>query len=231
MIRLAGVGKTYQTGAVSLDVLKDIELWIDSGEYLAIMGPSGSGKSTLMNIMGCLDRPTIGEYWLSDQRISAMTEEELARVRNRKIGFIFQHFHLLPRMTAQRNVELPLIYAGIPKKERQERALEALEKVELANWAAHRPSELSGGQQQRVAIARALVNRPQLLLADEPTGALDTASGERVLDLFEQLNEEGRTVVVITHDPDVGQRARRRVRLRDGKIVEDTGSREKEGAQ
>ncbi|MDR6227019.1 ABC transporter ATP-binding protein [Desmospora profundinema] len=230
MIRLEALGKTYQTGAVSLEVLKGIQLHVKTGEYVAIMGPSGSGKSTLMNIIGCLDRPTVGEYWLNGQRVSSIGEEELAGVRNQEIGFIFQHFHLLPRMTAQRNVELPLIYSGISKQERSQRALEALEKVGLADRAEHRPSELSGGQQQRVAIARALVNHPQLLLADEPTGALDTASGERVLDLFEQLHGEGRTVVVITHDPDVGKRAQRRIRLRDGEIIEDTGAPEKEGA-
>ncbi|PTM54749.1 ABC transporter ATP-binding protein [Desmospora activa] len=228
MIRLEGLGKTYQTGTVALEVLKGIDLHVKSGEYIAIMGPSGSGKSTLMNIIGCLDRPTVGEYHLNGQPVSAMDEVELAGVRNREIGFIFQHFHLLPRMTAQHNVELPLIYSGVTWQERRERALEALEKVGLSDRAHHRPAELSGGQQQRVAIARALVNRPRLLLADEPTGALDTASGKRVLDLFEQLHDEGRTVVVITHDPDVGERAQRQIRLRDGEIVADSAM-EREG--
>lgn len=221
MIRLEEINKVYQTGKVAVPVLKEISLKIEEGEYVSIMGPSGSGKSTLMNLIGCLDQPTEGSYHLKGRRISQADETELAQIRNQWIGFVFQHFHLLPRMSAQLNVELPLVYAGLSKIERERRAREALAKVGLDDRRSHRPSELSGGQQQRVAIARALVNDPHLLLADEPTGALDTASGAQVLDLFDELHREGRTVVVITHDPEVAERAQRQVVIRDGRIIGD----------
>ncbi len=224
MIRMEQVEKTYRTGPLSVPVLKGLDLTVEEGEFVAIMGPSGSGKSTLMHLIGCLDRPTKGRYLLNGRDVSEAGEAELAHIRNRWIGFVFQQFHLLPRMTAKRNVELPLIYAGVPKKERERRAEEALHRVGLGDRMEHRPSELSGGQQQRVAIARALVNQPLLLLADEPTGALDTVSGQRIMDLFAELHREGRTVVLITHDPEVAARAERRVLLRDGRIVgEDHG--------
>lgn len=221
MIQLEHIGKTYPMGEMSVPVLKDINLRINEGEYTAIMGPSGSGKSTLMNLIGCLDRPTIGQYYLDGQDISKADDMTLADLRNRRIGFVFQQFQLLPRMTAQKNVELPLIYAGVSQKERADRATEALEKVGLADRRNHRPTELSGGQQQRVAIARALVNNPVLILADEPTGALDTHSGKRVMSLFDKLHQEGRTVLLITHDPEVATHAQRQILIRDGKIVED----------
>ena len=222
MIRLEGIEKTYQTGEVDVPVLKDISLTIEEGEYVSIMGPSGSGKSTLMNLIGCLDQPTAGSYDLNGKQVSQADETVLAQIRNQWIGFVFQHFHLLPRMSAQQNVALPLIYTGTTKTERERRAEEALTKVGLGDPRHHRPSELSGGQQQRVAIARALVNEPHLLLADEPTGALDTVSGARVLDLFDELHREGRTVVVITHDPEVAERAQRQVVIRDGRIIGDS---------
>ncbi|QKG85636.1 ABC transporter ATP-binding protein [Kroppenstedtia pulmonis] len=222
MIRLEGVGKTYHTGKVAVSVLKEIFLDIQEGEYISIMGPSGSGKSTLMNLIGCLDQPTAGSYYLKGKLVSEADENELAQIRNKWIGFVFQNFHLLPRMSAQLNVELPLTYAGLSKKQRERQAAEALRKVGLGNRRHHRPSELSGGQQQRVAIARALVNDPHLLLADEPTGALDTSSGAQVLNLFDELHREGRTVVMITHDQEVAERAQRQVVVRDGRIIRDS---------
>ncbi|OYD06578.1 ABC transporter ATP-binding protein [Paludifilum halophilum] len=232
MIRLENVTKTYQAGSIAVPVLKGISAEVEEGEYVSIMGPSGSGKSTLMNLLGCLDRPTTGEYDLNGRAVSGMEEKDLAALRNRWIGFVFQQFHLLPRMSARRNVELPLIYAGLSKKEREQRAEEALVKVGLQDRKNHLPAELSGGQQQRVSIARALVNRPRLLLADEPTGALDTASGDRVLDLFDGLHREGRTVIVITHDPEVAQRAQRQIEIRDGEMIKDSGRDiEKEGVR
>jgi len=221
MIRLEGISKSYTMGHEEIPILKDIDLTVGEGEYVAIMGPSGSGKSTLMNMIGCLDRPTRGRYLLNGMDVFAKDDVELAQVRNQTIGFVFQQFQLLPRMSAKRNVELPLIYAGVPKAEREQRALKALERVGLLERANHRPNELSGGQQQRVAIARALVNHPLLLLADEPTGALDSVSSKMVLDLFDELHQEGRTVVMITHDPEVAERANRVVIIRDGVILDE----------
>lgn len=221
MIQLEEVDKAYQMGSMTIPVLKGINLIINEGEYVAIMGPSGSGKSTLMNLIGCLDRPTSGHYYLNGEDVSKADERKLAALRNRQIGFVFQQFQLLPRMTAQKNVELPLVYAGVSQKERTKRAIEALEKVGLGDRKDHRPTELSGGQQQRVAIARALINNPSIILADEPTGALDTSSGQRIMDIFDQLHQEGRTVVLITHDPEIAARAHRQILLRDGQIVED----------
>jgi putative ABC transport system ATP-binding protein len=216
MIRLEDIHKSYLLGSNTVEVLKGIDLNIERGEYVAIMGPSGSGKSTLMNIIGCLDQPTSGSYELNDQAVSQMERKELARVRNREIGFIFQQFNLMPRSDAMENVMLPALYAGMPSQERKIRAAELLERVGLKDQMHNRPNQMSGGQQQRVAIARALMNRPSILLADEPTGALDTRTGEEVLGLFEELNEEGLTLIVITHDEEVGDRAHRLVRVRDG---------------
>jgi putative ABC transport system ATP-binding protein len=225
MIRLEGIDKSYGSGAIAVTVLRGIDLTVEEGEFVAIMGPSGSGKSTLMNLIGCLDRPDSGSVLLDGKEVSSASEGELAHIRNRTIGFIFQNFQLLPRMNALRNVELPLVYAGVSQRERKKRAQEALERVGLQDRMHHLPSELSGGQQQRVAIARALVNRPKLLLADEPTGALDTRSGETVLALFRELHQEGKTVVMITHDPDVAQHADRQILIRDGVMIKDTAGR------
>jgi putative ABC transport system ATP-binding protein len=216
IIRLEDIRKSYLLGSNTIEVLKGIDLNIERGEYVAIMGPSGSGKSTLMNIIGCLDQSISGSYWLNDQDVSLMERKELARARNREIGFIFQQFNLMPRSNAMENVMLPALYAGMPSQERKIRAAELLERVGLKDQMYNRPSQLSGGQQQRVAIARALMNRPSILLADEPTGALDTRTGEEVLSLFEELNAEGLTLIVITHDEEVGARAHRLVRVRDG---------------
>ena len=213
--------KQYGVGAASIFALDDVSLQISPGEYVAIMGPSGSGKSTLMNIMGALDNMTSGKYFLDGIEISAMDENSLSIVRGRKIGFIFQSFNLIPRTSAAANVELPLAYQGIKSAERKLRATKALEVVGLADRMSHEPTELSGGQQQRVAVARALATRPALLLADEPTGALDSKSTHDLLDLFDQINEAGRTVIVITHEHDVAMRAKRTIRMRDGKIISD----------
>nr|WP_156887408.1 ABC transporter ATP-binding protein [Propionicicella superfundia] len=216
MVELAGVRKTYTSGTLSVDALRGITATIDQGEYVAIMGPSGSGKSTLMHILGCLDVPTAGTYHLAGEDVSEMTETELADVRNRRIGFVFQQFNLLAGMSAWHNVELPLLYAGVHRTERRDRALAALERVGLADRSAHRPGELSGGQQQRVSIARALVTNPDIILADEPTGNLDSVSTRDVLGLLDDLHRQGRTIILITHEYDVAEVAERRLVIRDG---------------
>ncbi|WP_250287055.1 ABC transporter ATP-binding protein [Frankia sp. CiP1_Cm_nod2] len=222
VIELDDVRKTYRTGAIEVDALRGVDLRISEGEYIAIMGPSGSGKSTLMNILGCLDIPTSGHYRLAGEDVARMSEDDLAEIRNWRIGFVFQQFNLLPALSAWRNVELPLCYAGTGRARRRVRAVEALERVGLGDRIAHRPNELSGGQQQRVAVARALVTDPALILADEPTGNLDSASTQDVLDLLGELHASGRTIVLITHEPEVAATASRVVRIRDGGIQDDT---------
>jgi len=221
MIQLSNVTKSYEVAHETFDVLSDMNLVIEKGEYMSIMGPSGSGKSTLMNIIGCLDRPTTGQYHFRGTELSAAKDQELAVIRNQSIGFVFQQFHLLPRLNARRNVELSMIYAGISQKERKERAELALEKVGLADRMKHMPSELSGGQKQRVAIARAIVNKPQLILADEPTGALDSKTSMSIMEQFTQLNEEGTTIVLVTHEEEIAAYTNRTVVVRDGRLVED----------
>lgn len=221
LLRMAGVRKTYETGAIAVDALRGIDLTVDAGHYVAIMGPSGSGKSTLMHIIGCLDVPTAGRYEIDGVDVSSMTEKDLADVRNRKLGFVFQSFNLLPSLTALRNVELPLVYAGVHPAERRQRALLALARVGLADRVEHRPGELSGGQQQRVSVARALVTDPALILADEPTGNLDSVSTRDILALFDELTEAGRTIVMITHEHDVAERAKRTVHIYDGLLSDD----------
>jgi len=222
LIRTEGLVRRYRMGRETVEALRSVDLVIQRGEYAAITGPSGSGKSTLMNILGCLDTPDAGSYWLNGQRVSAMRDNQLAHVRNREIGFVFQSFALLPRATALQNVELPLLYARVQRRDRARRAGEALARVGLADRARHRPAELSGGQRQRVAIARALVTNPSLLLADEPTGNLDTTTGEEILALFDELHRAGNTVVVVTHEAEVAARAQRILRVLDGRIVADT---------
>jgi putative ABC transport system ATP-binding protein len=229
LIKLRDIMKVYHMGGEDVVALRDIDLDVDVGEYLAIMGPSGSGKSTLMNVIGCLDIPSSGSYHLNGQEIATATEDELAAIRNREIGFVFQTFNLLPRATASKNVELPLIYAGVAPEERRQRAAEVLAAVGLAKRGHHKPNEMSGGERQRVAIARALINRPSVVLADEPTGNLDTKIGEEILQVFEGINDEGKTLVVVTHDPDVAARARRVIVLRDGQIVDGAGEKIKKG--
>lgn len=221
VIALRGVGKTYRTGSLEFEALRDVDLDIHEGEYVAVMGPSGSGKSTLMHILGCLDTCTVGTYRLAGEDVAAMDEEDLAEVRNRRIGFVFQQFNLLPSLPAWRNVELPLVYGRVPAAERRDRAVAALERVGLGDKLDNRPGELSGGQQQRVAVARALVGEPALLLADEPTGNLDSTATADVLGLLDELHAQGRTVVLITHEADVAAHARRRVRVLDGRISTD----------
>jgi len=221
LISISNLRKIYQMGEVEVRALDGVDLEIEAGEYVAIMGPSGSGKSTLMNLIGCLDTPTSGEYVLNGQRVSDLDDTELAEIRNHEIGFVFQTFNLLSRATALSNVELPLIYARISARERHRRAREALEKVGLGDRAKHQPNELSGGQRQRVALARALVNQPSILLADEPTGNLDSRTSAEMMELFNELNAAGNTMVVVTHEEDIAAHARRVVRLLDGKIVVD----------
>jgi putative ABC transport system ATP-binding protein len=220
VIEVRDVTKTYATGTLEVEALRGVSFDIDAGEYVAIMGPSGSGKSTLMHILGCLDVPTSGRFSLAGEDVSAMSEDELAHVRNRRIGFVFQQFNLLASLSAWRNVELPLIYAGLDRQDRKARALAALDRVGLADRIEHRPGELSGGQQQRVAVARALVTDPALILADEPTGNLDSVSARDVLDLLDQLHRSGRTIVLITHDADVARSAQRTMRIKDGQVFD-----------
>jgi putative ABC transport system ATP-binding protein len=221
VIETRGLSKDYVLGAETVRALRGVDLTIRGNEYVAIMGPSGSGKSTLMNLIGCLDTPSAGEYVLNGQAVSGLTDDELARIRNREIGFVFQTFNLLPRSTALENVELPLVYAGVARQERRQRATEALRAVELADRMGHRPNELSGGQRQRVAIARALVTRPSIILADEPTGNLDSRTSEEIMSLFGRLHDGGQTIIMVTHEPEIAARAERLVTLRDGIIESD----------
>ena len=221
IIKTVGLKKDYELGAETVKALRGVDLVVERNEYIAIMGPSGSGKSTFMNLIGCLDTPTSGEYWLNNQPVSERTDDELARIRNREIGFVFQTFNLLPRASALHNVELPLIYGGVPAKERKPRAEAMLEKVGLGSRMHHRPAELSGGQRQRVAIARALINNPSILLADEPTGNLDSQTGAEIMALFDALHQTGQTIVLVTHEHDIAEHAHRTVTLRDGIISSD----------
>ena len=221
LIRLQQISRCYQMGTETVHALLEVTLDIERGEYVAIMGPSGSGKSTLMNLLGCLDTPTGGTYELNGSHVSAMNDNQLAEIRNREIGFIFQTFNLLPRSDALRNVELPLVYAGIPAKERRQLAQAALASVGLADRVHHKPNELSGGQRQRVAVARALVNKPSILLADEPTGNLDSKTGMEIMALFQQLADQGNTIIVVTHEEEVARHAQRIIRIRDGRIASD----------
>ncbi|APH13267.1 TPA: ABC transporter ATP-binding protein [Clostridium botulinum] len=221
MLTVKDIEKTYNTGEISFKALKGISLKIEKGEFTSIMGPSGSGKSTFMNILGCLDKMDKGEYILNGKDVTDLTENDLAYVRNKEIGFVFQAFNLLPRMTILDNVELPMVYAGLPLKERKERALSALERVGLIDRINHRPNEISGGQKQRVAIARAIVNNPSVIMADEPTGNLDTKSSLDIMRIFQNLNEEGSTIIMVTHEPDIAKYTKRVVKFRDGHIVSD----------
>lgn len=225
MVKLEQITKTYQQGKLPVPVLQSIDLEVGEGEYVAIMGPSGSGKTTLMNLIGCLDLPTTGQYELDGRDIQSRKERELAAIRNQLIGFVFQQFNLLPKETALSNVQLPLVYAGVARKDREAMAKQALERVGLGERLNFRPNQLSGGQQQRVAIARALVNHPKVLLADEPTGALDTKAGIQVMKLFQELNREGVTIIMITHEPEIAECAKRIIVLRDGKIMEERTGR------
>jgi len=222
LIRIENLNKTYLLGNVQVEAIKQIDLNIRLNEYVAIMGPSGSGKSTLMNILGCLDVPTSGRYILNGQDVSNLTDDQLATIRNKEIGFVFQTFNLLPRATALHNVELPLIYNGTPRQKRQQLALEALQRVGLAERASHKPTELSGGQRQRVAIARALINHPSIILADEPTGNLDSKTGEEIMRIFDDLHKAGNTIILVTHEESIAKRSERIIRLLDGQILSDT---------
>jgi putative ABC transport system ATP-binding protein len=221
IIRLEHISKVYGSGNTEVHALDDVNLTVEAGEYCAIMGPSGSGKSTAMNVIGCLDRPTSGSYYLDGEDVAKLSDEELAHIRNRKLGFVFQQFHLLPQLSALENVMLPMVYAGISTKERRDRAADALTRVGLANRLNNRPTQLSGGQQQRVAIARAIVNRPVVLLADEPTGALDSQTTQEVLEIFGELNASGITVVMVTHESEVARKTHRIVWFRDGQVLHD----------
>jgi len=221
LIETRDLWKTYVMGSEEIHALRGVSIEIESGEYVAIMGPSGSGKSTLMNLIGCLDTPTKGSYLLNGKQVSQMNDNELARIRNEEIGFVFQTFNLLPRASALHNVELPLVYAAVPSKDRQARAKAALDKVELSERMSHRPNELSGGQRQRVAIARALVNNPSILLADEPTGNLDSKTGNEIMGLFARLHAAGNTIILVTHEADIAAYARRAIHLRDGQVEKD----------
>ncbi|MGH9899307.1 MAG: ABC transporter ATP-binding protein [Pyrinomonadaceae bacterium] len=221
MILMHDIWKTYQMGDEEVHALRGVSFQVEKNDYLAIIGPSGSGKSTLMNLVGCLDTPSRGEYWINGKLVSEMDDDELARIRNKEVGFVFQTFNLLARATALHNVELPLIYAGMSSGERIERAKRAIESVDLTDRMTHKPNELSGGQRQRVAIARALVNHPSILLADEPTGALDSHTSVEIMQLFEKLHSEGNTIIVVTHEPDIAARARRVISIRDGHIEKD----------
>jgi putative ABC transport system ATP-binding protein len=220
MIDMRKIWKVYSTGRVEVEALRGIDLVIGENEFVSVMGPSGSGKSTLMNLMGCLDTPSSGEYFLEGEKVESLSPNELAEIRNKKVGFVFQNFNLLPYATAFENVEVPLIFGGVASRKRRKRAMEFLDKVGLADRADHKPGELSGGELQRVAIARALVNQPRLILADEPTGNLDTGSGQEIINLFEELGRQGHTVVVITHDHSIAERTHRIIKLRDGMIVD-----------
>jgi putative ABC transport system ATP-binding protein len=221
IIRAEDLWRTYQMGSEEIHALRGVSFVIEKGEYVAVMGPSGSGKSTLMNLIGCLDTPSRGTYELRGKMVSQMNDDELAEIRNREIGFVFQTFNLLPRASALHNVELPLVYAGVPKEARLERARRSLELVDLADRMHHKPNELSGGQRQRVAIARALVMQPSILLADEPTGNLDSATGEEIMRLFDRLHHEGNTIILVTHERDIAEHARRALHIRDGRVEKD----------
>jgi putative ABC transport system ATP-binding protein len=231
MIEIDNVTKVYQMGEIEVHALRGVSLKIENGECVTIMGPSGSGKSTLMNVLGCLDSPTEGTYHLHDKDVSTLSDTQLAHIRNKEIGFVFQTFNLLPRTTALRQVELPLIYAGVGLRERRRRAKEALEAVGLGDRTSHRPDELSGGQQQRVAIARALVTGPSIIMADEPTGNLDTKSGEEILQIFKRLNQEGITIIFVTHDPEIAEYGSRTIHIRDGLIEQDVAQQNGCGAR
>jgi putative ABC transport system ATP-binding protein len=221
LIDIRDITKVYDMGEERVHALNGVSLGVERGEYVAVMGPSGSGKSTLMNLIGCLDTPTSGSYVLNGREVARMTDDELAQIRNQEIGFVFQTFNLLPRTTALQQVELPLVYSGVPKKDRRDRAVRALEAVGLGDRMGHHPNEMSGGQRQRVAVARALINDPSILLADEPTGNLDSQTGAEIMTLFDELNSRGNTIILVTHEEDIAAHARRIVRLRDGKIRED----------